>query len=210
MNNKGRVVAMDVYESRLDRSAQRLRRAGAHNVERRAIDADNRKWLKRQAGAFDRVLVDAPCTGTGTWRRNPDGRWTLQPKDLEELVPKQAMILDAASKLVKPGGGLIYATCSVLPAENEHQIASFLERHPEFEVVPVGALWRDVLTSEPPPEVQNGPYLRLSPLKHGTDGFFAAALVRKATEKAAPEVPPVETAPEAAPEAPEEPGEAAA
>lgn len=187
MNNKGRVVAMDVYESRLDRSAQRLRRAGAHNVERRAIDSDSRKWLKRQAGAFDRVLVDAPCTGTGTWRRNPDGRWTLQPKDLEELLPKQAMILDAASKLVKPGGGLIYATCSVLPAENEHQIAAFLERHPDFEVVPVGALWRDVIASEPPPEVDNGPYLRLSPLKHGTDGFFGAALVRKAKEKAAPE-----------------------
>ena len=203
MNNKGRVVAMDVYESRLDRSAQRLRRAGAHNVERRALQtkegsADNRKWLKRQAGAFDRVLVDAPCTGTGTWRRNPDGRWTLQPKDLEELLPKQAMILDAASKLVKPGGGLIYATCSVLPAENEHQIAGFLERHPDFEVVPVGALWRDVLESEPPPEVENGPYLRLSPLKHGTDGFFAAALVRKAKEKAAPE---------ALEAPPEEPGE---
>ncbi|WP_422035515.1 RsmB/NOP family class I SAM-dependent RNA methyltransferase [Reyranella sp.] len=210
MNNKGRVVAMDVYESRLDRSAQRLRRAGAHNVERRAIDADNRKWLKRQAGAFDRVLVDAPCTGTGTWRRNPDGRWTLRPEDLEELVPKQAMILDAAAKLVKPGGGLIYATCSVLPAENEHQIAGFLERHPDFEVVPVGALWRDVLESEPPPEVENGPYLRLSPLKHGTDGFFAAALVRKAKEKAAPEATLAEDAPEAAPEAPEEPGEAAA
>ncbi len=213
MNNKGRVVAMDVYESRLDRSAQRLRRAGAHNVERRAIDADNRKWLKRQAGAFDRVLVDAPCTGTGTWRRNPDGRWTLQPKDLEELLPKQAMILDAAAKLVKPGGGLIYATCSVLPAENEHQIAGFLERHPDFEVVPVGALWRDVLESEPPPEVENGPYLRLSPLKHGTDGFFAAALVRQAKEKAAPEATLAEDAPEAAPEAPEapeEPGEAAA
>lgn len=80
MNNKGRVVAMDVLESRLDRSAQRLRRAGAHNVERRALDGDNRKWLKRQAGAFDRVLVDAPCTGTGTWRRNPDGRWTLRPR----------------------------------------------------------------------------------------------------------------------------------
>ncbi len=210
MNNKGRVVAMDVYESRLDRSAQRLRRAGAHNVERRAIDADNRKWLKRQAGAFDRVLVDAPCTGTGTWRRNPDGRWTLQPKDLEELLPKQAMILDAAAKLVKPGGGLIYATCSVLPAENEHQIASFLERHPDFEVVPVAAIWREVLASDPPPEVENGPYLRLSPLKHGTDGFFGAALVRKAKEKAAPEATPAEDAPEAAPEAPEEPGEAAA
>ena len=190
MNNKGRVVAMDVYESRLDRSAQRLRRAGAHNVERRAIDADNRKWLKRQAGAFDRVLVDAPCTGTGTWRRNPDGRWTLRPEDLAELVPKQAAILDAAAKLVKPGGGLIYATCSVLPAENEKQIASFLERNEGFEVVPVGSVWRDVLTSEPPPELESGPYLRLSPLKHGTDGFFAAALVRKAATKPAPATVP--------------------
>src|SRR4029077_12852030 len=81
MNNKGRVVAMDVLEKRLDRSAQRLRRAGAHNVERRAIDVDQRKWLKRQAGAFDRVLVDVPCPGSGTWRRNPDGRWTLRPED---------------------------------------------------------------------------------------------------------------------------------
>jgi 16S rRNA (cytosine967-C5)-methyltransferase len=136
---------MDVYESRLDRSAQRLRRAGAHNVERRALPtkeggADNAKWLKRQKGAFDRVLVDVPCTGTGTWRRNPDGRWTLRPQDLAELVPKQAAILDAASRLVKPGGGLVYATCSVLPAENERQIEGFLHRHPEFELVPVASL----------------------------------------------------------------------
>ncbi|NDH63036.1 MAG: RsmB/NOP family class I SAM-dependent RNA methyltransferase [Alphaproteobacteria bacterium] len=184
MNNKGRVVAMDVYESRLDRSAQRLRRAGAHNVERRALQTkdgagDNRKWLKRHAKAFDRVLVDAPCTGTGTWRRNPDGRWTLKPQDLAELVPKQAEILDSAARLVKPDGGLIYATCSVLPAENEHQIAAFLERHPDFEVVPAVDLWRDVLASEPPPELAASPYLRLSPLRHGTDGFFAATLVRK-------------------------------
>lgn len=179
MNNKGRVVAMDVYESRLERSAQRLRRAGAHNVERRAIDADNRKWLKRQARAFDRVLVDAPCTGTGTWRRNPDGRWTLRPEDLAELVPKQAAILDAAARLVKPGGGLIYATCSVLPAENERQVEAFVERHPEFEVVPVADVWRDAMAGDPPPEVSSGPYLRLSPFKHGTDGFFAATLVRK-------------------------------
>ena len=179
MNNKGRVVAMDVYESRLDRSAQRLRRAGAHNVERRALGDDNRKWLKRQAGAFDRVLVDVPCTGTGTWRRNPDGRWTLRPQDLAELVPKQAAILDAAARLVKPGGGLIYATCSVIPAENEHQIEAFLARHPGFAVVPVADVWRDVMTTEPPAEVAAGPYLRLSPLRHGTDGFFAAALVAK-------------------------------
>jgi 16S rRNA (cytosine967-C5)-methyltransferase len=182
MNNKGRVVAMDVYESRLDRSAQRLRRAGAHNVERRALDGDNAKWLKRQKGAFDRVLVDAPCTGTGTWRRNPDGRWTLAPEDLAELVPKQGAILDAASRLVKPGGGLIYATCSVLPAENEKQIASFLETHPDFSVVPVSDLWRDVIMTEAPPQIDASPYLRLSPLQHGTDGFFAAALVRKEKE----------------------------
>ena len=171
MNNKGRVVAMDVLDSRLDRSAQRLRRAGAHNVERRSI-ADNARWLKRQKGNFDRVLVDVPCTGTGTWRRNPDGRWTLSAQDLAELVPKQAAILDAAARLVKPGGGLVYATCSVLPAEDERQIEAFAARHPEFSVVPVtdvGML----------PETASGPYLRLSPLRHGTDGFFAAALVRK-------------------------------
>ena len=182
MDNKGRVVAMDVLESRLDRSAQRLRRAGAHNVERRALGPDSRKWLKRQAGAFDRVLVDAPCTGTGTWRRNPDGRWTLSPKDLEELVPKQAAILDAASRLVRPGGGLVYATCSVLPAENERQIEAFLDRHPEFEAVPVGQVWQEALGTEPPAEVSTGPYLRLSPLRHGTDGFFAACLRRKESE----------------------------
>jgi 16S rRNA (cytosine967-C5)-methyltransferase len=180
MNNKGRVVAMDVLETRLDRSAQRLRRAGAHNVERRAIDSDNRKWLKRQGGAFDRVLVDAPCTGTGTWRRNPDGRWTLRPEDLAELVPKQAAILDAAQRLVKVGGGLVYATCSVLPAENECQIEAFLERHPDFAVVPVADVWRDAMGSEPPGEIAAGPYLSLSPLRHGTDGFFAAMLVRRA------------------------------
>ncbi|HZQ00383.1 MAG TPA: RsmB/NOP family class I SAM-dependent RNA methyltransferase [Reyranella sp.] len=180
MNNKGRVVAMDVYESRLDRSAQRLRRAGAHNVERRSI-GENAKWLKRQKGAFDRVLVDAPCTGTGTWRRNPDGRWTLKRKDLEELVPKQAAILDAASKLVKPGGRLVYATCSVLPAENERQVEAFIATHPEFEVVPVG----EVL----PQAASDTPYLRLSPLQHGTDGFFAATMMRKAPIAGQPDDP---------------------
>ncbi len=190
MNNKGRVVAMDVLESRLDRSAQRLRRAGAHNVERRALDGDNRKWLKRQAGAFDRVLVDAPCTGTGTWRRNPDGRWTLRPDDLAELVPKQAAILDAAARLVRPGGGLVYATCSVLPAENERQVEAFLARHPDFALVPVADVWRDAISrdtgAEPPPEI-GGPYLRLSPLLHGTDGFFAATLVRRRPERSGPD-----------------------
>ncbi len=171
MNNKGRVVAMDVLETRLDRSAQRLRRAGAHNVERRTI-GEHAKWLKRQKGNFDRVLVDAPCTGTGTWRRNPDARWTLKRRDLEELVPKQAGILEAAAKLVKPGGRLVYATCSVLPAENERQIESFLAAHPDFELQPVGEIVPDVAG-------EATPYLRLSPLRHGTDGFFAATMRRK-------------------------------
>ncbi|MFZ5783687.1 MAG: RsmB/NOP family class I SAM-dependent RNA methyltransferase [Pseudomonadota bacterium] len=193
MDNKGRVVAMDVLESRLDRSAQRLRRAGAHNVERRALSPDNRKWLKRQAGAFDRVLVDAPCTGTGTWRRNPDGRWTLAPQDLEELVPKQAAILDAAARLVKPGGRLVYATCSVLPAENERQIESFLARHEEFVAVPVAEAWRDATGQEAPAPLAAGPYLRLSPLRHGTDGFFAAVLTRR-TPSAPVEEEPAEEA----------------
>ena len=138
-------------------------------------------------GPCDRVLVDAPCTGTGPWRRNPDGRWTLKPEDLAELVPKQAAILDAASRLVKPGGGLIYATCSVLPAENERQIEAFLQGHPEFKAVPVLDLWQDVIGTEPPSQIAESPYLRLSPLKHGTDGFFAAALVRE--EKKVPEKP---------------------
>ena len=182
MNNKGRVVAMDVLETRLDRSAQRLRRAGAHNVERRALDAGNAKWLKRQKGAFDRVLVDVPCSGTGTWRRNPDGRWTLAQQDLAELLPKQAGILDAASRLVKPGGGLIYATCSVLPIENERQVEAFLQRHADFALVPVADLWSQAVRGEPPAEIAHVPYLKLSPLRHGTDGFFAATLVRRSMQ----------------------------
>ena len=203
MNNKGRVVAMDVLETRLDRSAQRLRRAGAHNVERRAL-GENAKWLKRQKASFDRVLVDAPCTGTGTWRRNPDGRWTLSPQDLAELLPKQAAILDAAARLVKPGGKLIYATCSVLPDENERQVEAFLESHADFALVPVADLWPEAVGTEPPAGLAQSPYLRLSPLRHGTDGFFAAVLVRQS--------PPSDLASDKAPaaEAPESEEEHAA
>src|SRR5579883_1882156 len=158
---------------------RRRRRAGVHNVERRSI-AENAKWLKRQKGNFDRVLVDAPCTGTGTWRRNPDGRWTLAPEDLAELVPKQADILDQAARLVKPGGRLIYATCSVLSAENERQIEAFVERHPDFTVTPIAETGL-------PPTLASGPYLRLSPLKHGTDGFFGAVLTRSSPPPSAEE-----------------------
>ncbi len=174
MRNRGHLMACDVSAPRLDGAVRRLRRAGVHNAERHLVGPGD-KWAKRRAGAFDRVLVDAPCTGTGTWRRNPDARLRLRPIDLEELVPKQAAILDAAARLVRPGGRLIYATCSLLPEENEAQVESFLVRTSGFAVVPLPAAWT-LATPGPGP----GPFLSLTPLRHNTDGFFAAVLERSA------------------------------
>ena len=153
---------------------RRLRRAGVQNSERHLVEPGD-KWAKRRANTFDRVLVDAPCTGTGTWRRNPDARQRLREQDLVELVPKQAMILDTAARLVKAGGRLIYATCSLLPAENEDQVAAFLLRHPEFSVIPLAEAW-----TLPGPPPGTGPYLSLTPKLHGTDGFFGAVLEKRA------------------------------
>lgn len=170
MNNRGQIVACDVSRARLEGAAPRLKRAGVHNVERHLVEPGD-KWLKRRAGAFDRVLVDAPCTGTGTWRRNPDARLRLTETDLAELVLKQATILDTAQSLVRKGGRLVYATCSLLPQENEAQIAAFLERHPNFSVVPLARAWP---LDTPVP--CSGEYLSLTPARHGTDGFFAAVL----------------------------------
>ncbi|MBI3443818.1 MAG: RsmB/NOP family class I SAM-dependent RNA methyltransferase [Magnetospirillum sp.] len=175
MENKGRLVACDVAEWRVDRAGDRLRRAGIHNVTKRVISGEADKWIKRSAASFDRVLVDAPCTGTGTWRRNPDAKWQLGEKDLMELVIRQGAILDSAARLTKPGGRLVYATCSILREENEDRIEVFLASHPEYKVVPVPELWAELVGSPCPVD---GPYLRLSPLSHGTDGFFAAVLER--------------------------------
>jgi 16S rRNA (cytosine967-C5)-methyltransferase len=153
---------------------RRLRRAGVHNVERHLI-APGDKWAKRRAGAFDRVLVDVPCTGTGTWRRNPDARLRLAANDLAELLPKQAAILHDAARLVRSGGRLVYATCSLLTDENEEQVQHFLAGHPDFAVVPLARAWE--LPGAPPGA---GPFLSLTPRGHGTDGFFAAVLERTA------------------------------
>jgi 16S rRNA (cytosine967-C5)-methyltransferase len=172
MNNKGQIVACDVSRSRLEGAVPRLRRAGVHNVERHLVEPGD-KWLKRRAGTFDRVLVDAPCTGTGTWRRNPDARLRLTETDLAELVVKQAAILDDAQTLVRKGGRLIYATCSLLLEENQQQITAFLARHPDFAVIPLARAW-PLQTPVPCP----GDYLSLTPARHGTDGFFAAVLER--------------------------------
>jgi 16S rRNA (cytosine967-C5)-methyltransferase len=168
MNNKGRLVACDVSEGRLKRSADRLARAGIHNVTTHVLDAQGAKWVKRQAGSFDRVLVDAPCSGTGTWRRNPDAKWKLKPEDLAELTVKQGEILERAARLVKPGGRLVYVTCSLLPDENEAQVERFLVQNPDFSLEPV--------------EDGHNP-MNLTPLGQGTDGFFAAKLVRAEQSK---------------------------
>jgi 16S rRNA (cytosine967-C5)-methyltransferase len=168
MENKGHIVACDTSAPRLEGAVKRLRRAGVHNVEQHLLGAGD-KWTKRQAQKFDRVLVDAPCTGTGTWRRNPDARLRLSEQDLQELLAKQAMILDQAQKLTKPGGKLVYATCSLLDDENDVQVESFLARYPNFKRIPV---------APPAPEALHGPSLRLTPRAHGTDGFFAAVLER--------------------------------
>lgn len=169
MKCKGRIVAMDNDSRRLQKGRDRYKKARiADIVEVRSLeDEKNRKWVKRQKGKFDIVLTDVPCTGTGTWRRNPDMRWRQFGPTLEALIPIQAEIIERASALVKPGGKFVYATCSLLAEENEMQIEKFLAAHgDEFEVVPV-------------PEQFGKPYLRMTPHRHQTDGFFTAILLRK-------------------------------
>ena len=176
MRNKGHVVACDVLRGRVERSSVRLRRAGVHNVERRGLTSERDPWIKRHAGGFDRVLVDVPCTGIGAWRRNPDARWRFGAHDLAELIETQRRILESACRLVRPGGRLVYATCSLLPAENADQVAWFVDRAPQFAVRPIGEVWAAAVGGECPAE---GPFLSLTPARHGTDGFFAAVLERR-------------------------------
>ncbi len=173
MENRGHIAACDVSAPRLDGAVKRLRRAGIHNVERHLLEPGD-KWAKRRAGSFDRVLVDAPCTGTGTWRRNPDGRLRLRETDLTELVTKQAEILVRAARLVRVGGRLVYATCSLLNDENEAQVGRFLDGHSNFALVPLPAAWP---LGTPP---SDGGFLSITPRRHGTDGFFGAVLERVA------------------------------
>lgn len=172
MENRGHIVACDVSEPRLEGAVRRLRRAGVHNAERHLLVAGDR-WARRRAGSFDRVLVDAPCTGTGTWRRNPDARLRLREQDLLELTAKQAEIIDRAAALVRPGGRMVYATCSVLREENGDQIAAFLARNPAFSLVAPDAAHDDL-----PPGLSTDGQVSLTPRQHHTDGFFAAIMQR--------------------------------
>jgi 16S rRNA (cytosine967-C5)-methyltransferase len=175
MRSQGRVYAFDVVAKRLANLAPRLARSGLSNVHAQRIAHERDAKVKRLAGKIDRVLVDAPCTGFGTLRRNPDLKWRQTFADLEELVAKQRRILAAAATLVKPGGRLVYATCSVLPEENESIVAKFLSADPQFAQKHVGAeLARAGI------RVDTGEALQLLPHRHGCDGFYAAVLERAA------------------------------
>jgi 16S rRNA (cytosine967-C5)-methyltransferase len=173
MRSQGRLYAFDVSEARLANLAPRLARSGLSNVHPQHIEHERDAKVKRLAGKIDRVLVDAPCTGFGTLRRNPDLKWRQPASAVAELAARQASILEAAATLVKPGGRLVYATCSVLPEENQDIVDAFLAAHPAFALADAGAdLARAGIA------LRAAPMLQLFPHVHGCDGFFAAAMTR--------------------------------
>jgi 16S rRNA (cytosine967-C5)-methyltransferase len=175
MRNTGRLYAFDVSEKRLTKLKPRLARSGLSNVHPVVIAHERDAKVKRLAGKIDRVLVDAPCSGMGTLRRNPDVKWRQQLEGIAELTAKQASILDGAARLVKFGGRLVYATCSLLDEENDAIVQGFLATHPDFALVPM----HQVLAEQKIP-LEMGDFLKMLPHKHDTDGFFAAVLERKA------------------------------
>jgi len=174
MKNTGRLYAFDVSDKRLANLKPRLARSGLSNVHPARIEHERDTKIKRLAGKVDRVLVDAPCSGLGTLRRNPDLKWRQSEDSVAELTTKQAAILDAAAKLVRPGGRVVYATCSLLTAENDAVVEGFLARHPEFTLTPASAMLAKQGIA------LDGDFLRLLPHRHNTDGFFAAILDKKA------------------------------
>jgi 16S rRNA (cytosine967-C5)-methyltransferase len=181
MRNTGRLYAFDVSEKRLHSLGQRLKRSGLSNLNAQSISSENDPKLKRLNAKFDRVLVDAPCTGLGTLRRNPDLKWRQTPQDLLELTEKQARILARAAKFTKPGGRLIYSTCSLLSDENEQIAEGFLAIHPDFKLLNASEI-----LSQQQINLDTGKYLKLLPHIHHTDGFFAAVF-----EKIDPSAAPV-------------------
>ncbi|MEE9331966.1 MAG: RsmB/NOP family class I SAM-dependent RNA methyltransferase [Methylophilaceae bacterium] len=169
MRNTGRLYAFDISEKRLNNLGKRLKRSGLSNLNAQVINNENDLKLKRLTGKFDCVLVDAPCSGLGTLRRNPFLKWRQTQQDVTELNVKQASILARAAKLTKAGGRVVYATCSILTEENEAIAEAFLAAHPDFSLVAVN----EVLAQQQI-ALDTGQYLNLLPHLHGTDGFFAA------------------------------------
>ncbi len=170
MNHTGSLIGTDVNERRLMETKKRLKRAGISNAMLKVISSENDKYLKRQANRFDTIFVDAPCSGTGTWRRNPDSKWNLDAAFVANLTNVQASILKSAAKLVKPGGTVAYATCSILRKENHDQVEKFLAEHENFELVDINTKLSGLTEDS---------VLQLTPAQHNCDGFFVALLKRK-------------------------------
>ncbi|HUH87407.1 MAG TPA: RsmB/NOP family class I SAM-dependent RNA methyltransferase [Pusillimonas sp.] len=174
MRSTGRLYAFDVSAARLARAKPRFARSGLSNIVPVVISPDNDQRVRRLRGKAHRVLVDAPCSGLGTLRRNPDLKWRQHPESLDELRALQARILRQASACVAAGGRLVYATCSVLPEENERQVEAFLAENPEFKLLDAAEIVKDRCKNL----TLLGPYLSMRPDRHGTDGFFAAVMQR--------------------------------
>jgi len=174
MSSQGRLYAFDTSARRLTNLGPRLKRSGLSNVHPQHIDSEHDARIKRLNGKIDRVLVDAPCSGLGTLRRNPDLKWRQTPQGVVELVAKQTSILGSAARLVKPGGRLVYATCSILREENEGVVETFLGAHPSFRLADSSAILREQDIA-----LGTGQYFHVFPHTHGMDGFFAAVLERE-------------------------------
>ncbi|HEX4584718.1 MAG TPA: RsmB/NOP family class I SAM-dependent RNA methyltransferase [Burkholderiaceae bacterium] len=179
MKSTGRIYAFDVNARRLAGLGPRLARSGLSNVHPVVIRSAGDVRVKRLAGKIDRVVVDAPCSGSGTLRRNPDLKWRFDESELQRLVALQADVLRASARLVKPGGRLVYATCSLLSVENQDLVAAFLSEHPEFSVVPAAEVLRGQGIQVDEAE-RFAPWFVMLPHLHDTDGFFAAVLEKSA------------------------------
>lgn len=175
MQNKGQIFAHDSDRSRLAPIYDRLQRAGVRNAQVRPPEPDA---LDNLVGKMDRVVVDAPCTGTGTWRRRPDAKWRLTPDQIAARTAEQAAILDAAARYVRPGGMLVYITCSLLAAENAETAGNFAVRRPDFAAQPIEPVWQMAFPATPLPAGSSNEGLYLSPARTGTDGFFITIFVR--------------------------------
>ncbi|MFM7669712.1 MAG: RsmB/NOP family class I SAM-dependent RNA methyltransferase [Betaproteobacteria bacterium] len=173
MRNTGRLYAFDISDKRLAKLKPRLARSGLSNVHPVLLAHENDAKVKRLAGKVDRVLVDAPCSGFGTLRRNPDIKWRQQPDDVTELCERQLSILNSAARLPKVGGRLVYATCSLLMEENQAIIERFLSQQANYRLIPAHEILLEQKIA-----LDTGAYLQLLPHRHGTDGFFAAVLER--------------------------------
>lgn len=174
MRSTGRLYAFDISAARLARAKPRFARSGLSNIVPVVIDADNDQRVKRLRGKAHKVFIDAPCSGLGTLRRNPDLKWRQHPESLQSLMATQTRILNQASRCVAPGGRLIYATCSILPEENEDQVQAFLAANPQFTLLDASKIIQDRCKNL----TLQGPYLSMRPDVHGTDGFFAAVMER--------------------------------